>query len=264
MKNDKYLLFDIQMFAEDLADNTLDEEEPAGVSLDGDATDAGSDDGDKVDEPIDKTKAFSERLKNKTKEIESKYDKMFNDKLDNVAKINGFNSWSEMEKAQNKNALIDAGVDDFDKFEDVLNRMINQNPDVIEAKKIVERNKQIEQDKIVQEDISKISQYDASIKSLDDISKLDNCQEIIDKVKAGYSLYDAYVLANFDTIKTNFKEAGKTSAINNIDSKSHMKTATGGTSKDVNIPQDVLEMYRKNLRGWTDKQIKEHYIKTNK
>ena len=69
------------------------------------------------------------------------------------------------------------------------------------------------------------------------------------------------MLANFDTIRTDVKEAGKRSAIDNVNSKSHMKTATGGSGQHVNIPEDVLAMYRKNLRGWTDAQIREHYEK---
>lgn len=248
----------------EMADNEPLEEEPAGISIDGDSTDAGANTIQQVDEPVDKTKAFSERLKKKTQEIEKKYEDLYNKKLDNQAKLNGFKNWKDMQESQNKNALIDAGVEDVDKFQDILNNMISQNPDVIEAREIIEKNKQSENEKAVQAEILKINKYDASIKSLDDISKLDNCSEIVDKINKGYSLYDAYVLANFDKIQSNTKEAGKTSAINNIDSKSHMKTATGGTSTDIEVPKEVLDMFRKNLKGWTDKQIKEYYAKSIK
>lgn len=258
----KFKKFDIQLFAEDVkqADNEPEEDEPAGLSLEGDGTDAGT----QIEEPVDKTKAFSNRLKEKTKEIEDKYEKIYKDKLDSQAKINGYKDWDDMQSSQHKNALIDAGVEDFDKFEGVLKQMISENPDVIEAKEIIERNKKLEQERVIQEEIEKINKFDTSIKSLDDISKLNNCNEIITKLNNGYSLYDAYVLANFDSLKSGFKEAGKTSAINNIDSKSHMKTATGGNSGDINVPQDVMAIYRKNMPNWSEKQIKDHYINSMK
>lgn len=260
MEELKYLTFDIQMFADNTADNdTSDEGEPAGVELDDTTSDAPSNEVN--NEPVDKTKAFSERLKQKTKEVENKFKKEYEDKLLNIAKINGYNSWEEMEKSNNKNALIDAGVEDIEKVEGLIKKLIEQNPDVIEAKRIIEKNKEREEELTLNEELEKINKIDNSISTLDDISKLDNCQEIIDKLNKGYSLYDAYILSNFNNIKTNIKEASKKSALNNIDSKSHMKTTTGGNSDNINIPQDVLAMYRKNLKGWTDKQIKEHYEK---
>ena len=258
LKLRKFLDFDIQMFAEE-ADN--DSDEGAGVPLTDGTDNANSTKVDKVDEPIDKTKAFSARLKEKTKEIEDSYSKKFEEKLLNVAKLNGFSSWEEMEKHNRVNALQTAGIEDVDKFEETLNNLINQSPEVLKAKEIVERNKAKENETKLAEELSKINKLDPSISSLDDISKLDNCKEIIDKLNGGYSLYDAYVLANFDNIRSDVKEAGKRTAIDNINSKSHMKTATGGSGQHINIPDDVLAMYRKNLKGWTDAQIREHYEK---
>lgn len=254
----KFLDFNIQMFAEE-ADNGS--EEGLGVPLTDGTDNADSTNGNKVDEPVDKTKAFSARLKEKTKEIEDSYSKKFEEKLLNVAKLNGFSSWEEMEKHNRVNALQNAGVEDVDKFEETLKNLISQSPEVLEAKEIVERNKAKESENKLAEELSKINKIDSSISTLDDISKLENCKEIIDKINGGYSLYDAYVLANFDTIRTDVKEAGKRTAIDNINSKSHMKTATGGSGQHVNIPEDVLAMYRKNLRGWSDAQIREHYEK---
>ena len=132
MKNEelKMLEFDIQLFAE--ADNTDDndtddtDDTSADVDLDDVDTDSdnadGDDDNGSNEEPIDKTKAFSDRLNKKTKEIEDKYTKEFQNKLDNIAKVRGFESWEAFEKSNHRDTLIEAGVEDPDKFQDILEK----------------------------------------------------------------------------------------------------------------------------------------------
>ena len=254
----KFSKFDIQMFAEE-ADNA-DENADEGFDI-SDTTDASSNVGG---EPIDKTKAFSDRLNKKTKEIEDKYKKEYEDKLSNVAKLNGFENWDEMEKSHRHNMLENAGVEDVEGFEKKLDELISKNPDVIKAKSIIEQEEKREYDEHIANEIEKINKYDSTIKSLDDISKLDNCNEIIDKLNKGYSLYDAYLISNFDKITENTEENTKYNTLRNIDSKNHMKTTTGSGGNHVNIPQDVLDMYRKNLKGWSDEKIRKHYEKIMK
>lgn len=266
----KFNTFDIQLFA-DTADNTdevddtnLDEDE---VELtDSDTEDAISEEGNqeeqetKKDESVDKTKAFSDRLKQKTKEVEDKY----KNKLENIAKTKGYNSWEDFEKAMNRDALVEAGVEDPDKFSDVLTRMIQESPEVIKAKEIIEQQKKDEQDKVMEEELKLIHAIDDSIETLDDISKMDNCNDVIDKLNKGYSLYDAYVLCNMNRISQLTKEKKDKQSMNNTDSKNHMKTVTGGSSNHIEVPKEVYDTYKKNLPNWTDKQIREHYAKNYK
>lgn len=266
MKNNKFLNFDIQLFAEEadnvdeVDDTELDEDE---VELtDSDADVAVSDDKDEDNnttstEEVDKTKAFSERLKQKTQEIEKKY----NDKLTTIAKNKGYDTWEDFEKAQNRDTLIEAGVEDPDKFGEVLTRMINESPDVIKAREIIEQQKQEENDRIMNEEIKMIHNIDDSINNLDDISRLDNCNDIIEKLNKGYSLYDAYVLCNINKISSMNKEKQEKKQTDNINSKNHMKRTSGGSNDYVEVPKDVYDTYRRNLPNWTDKQIREHYAK---
>lgn len=269
MKENNFITFDIQLFAEE-ADNTdevedteLDEDE---VELtDSDTDDAVSeeeqgDDDNKTSEKdveIDRTKAFSERLKQKTQDIEKKY----NEKLNNIAKNKGYDTWEEFEKAQNRDALVEAGVEDPDKFSDVLNRMIKESPEVVKAREIIEQQQQAENDKIMEEELKLIHAVDDSINTLDDISKMDNCNDVIEKLNKGYSLYDAYVLCNMNRISQLNKDKKEKDKANNANSKSHMKKSTGGSKSYVEIPTDIYNTYKKNLPNWTDKQIREHYAK---
>lgn len=272
MKNEelKMLEFDIQLFAE--ADNTDDndtddtDDTSADVDLDDVDTDSdnadGDDDNGSNEEPIDKTKAFSDRLNKKTKEIEDKYTKEFQNKLDNIAKVRGFESWEAFEKSNHRDTLIEAGVEDPDKFQDILEKMISENPQVLKAKKIIEEQEAREKELAVEKEIELINKLNPNIKSLDDISMEDNCQEVIDKLNKGYSLYDAYVLSNLDKINANNLEKGKRKAIDNVNSKKHLGKTRGGSVDFTDVPKDVYETYRRNLPKWSDKQIREHYAKT--
>lgn len=272
MKNEelKMLEFNIQLFAE--ADNTDDndtddtDDTSADVDLDDVDTDSdnadGDDDNGSNEEPIDKTKAFSDRLNKKTKEIEDKYTKEFQNKLDNIAKVRGFESWEAFEKSNHRDTLIEAGVEDPDKFQDILEKMISENPQVLKAKKIIEEQEAREKELAVEKEIELINKLNPNIKSLDDISMEDNCQEVIDKLNKGYSLYDAYVLSNLDKINANNLEKGKRKAIDNVNSKKHLGKTRGGSVDFTDVPKDVYETYRRNLPKWSDKQIREHYAKT--
>lgn len=267
LKTENFLDFNIQLFAdeadneEEVEETELDEEE---VELtDSDTDDAVSEDNDDDNETsnkdveIDKTKAFSERLKQKTQDIEKKYQ----EKLETIAKNKGYNTWEDFEKAQNRDALIEAGVEDPDKFSDVLNRMISESPEVVKAREIIEKQKQDENDRIMQEELKMIHAIDDSINTLDDISQMDNCNDVIEKLNKGYSLYDAYVLCNMNRITQLSKDRKEKDKVNNTNSKNHMKKTSGGSNNYIEVPADEYAIYKKNLPNWTDKQIREHYAK---
>lgn len=262
-----FITFDIQLFAEEadnaeeVEDTELDEEEVELTDSDTDDAVSNEEDDDnetsKEEVEIDRTKAFSDRLKQKTQDIEKKY----NEKLNNIAKNKGYETWEDFEKAQNRDALVEAGVEDPDKFSDVLNRMISESPEVVKAREIIEKQQQDENDRIMQEELKLIHAVDNSIETLDDISKMDNCNDVIEKLNKGYSLYDAYVLCNMNRISQLSKDKKDKDKVNNSNSKSHMKKTAGGSNDYVEIPAEEYAIYKKNLPNWTDKQIREHYAK---
>lgn len=266
-KTEDFLNFNIQLFADeadnadDVDDMDLDEDEVDLTDSDAVAADSNEDEENSTvsnkDTEIDRTKAFSDRLKQKTQDIEKKYQ----DKLNNIAKNKGYDTWEDFEKAQNRDALVEAGVEDPDKFGDVLNRMISESPEVIKAREIIEKQQQDENDRLMNEELKLIHAVDNTINTLDDISKMDNCNDVIEKLNKGYSLYDAYVLCNMDRINQMNKEKKEKKRTDNINSKNHMKTTKGGSNDYVEVPEEEYKIYKKNLPNWTDDQIREHYAK---
>ena len=76
----------------------------------------------------------------------------------------------------------------------------------------------------------------------------------------GYSLSDAYKVVYYDKLKTKEIESVKQDTLLKIDSKSHMKTASGNSSKEIHVPDDIMAMYKRNTK-LTDEQIRKHYAK---
>lgn len=261
-----FLKLNIQRFAEE-ADNEFDDEDEFDDEEELDESDnhegAGNADGE--DGGIDTTKAFSKRLKEKTKELETKYseeaEKKVTERLNEIAKLHGFDDWDKYEDSINKNMMIDAGVDDPEKIEKVIQKMISQNPEVIKAKRIIEQTERDNYNKSISEQIEMINKIDPEINSLEDLSKLENCNEITEKVKAGYKLYDAYVICNLDKIQNANIASAKKQAKDNYDSKGHMKKSAGKSSTVIDVPNDIYQMYKRNTK-MTDEQIKAHYKKS--
>lgn len=264
-----FLRLNIQRFAEEAANEVDDEDEFEDEDLDEESDKTpdidGADDADGKESSIDTTKAFSKRLKEKTKELETKYseetDKRVNDKLNEIAKLHGYDSWDKYEDSINKNMMIEAGVDDPEKIEKVIQKMISQNPEVIKAKRIIEQTERDNYNKSISEQIELINKIDPEINSLEDLSKLSNCNEITEKVKAGYKLYDAYVICNLDKIQNAKIASGKKQAEDNYNSKGHMKKSTGKSATVIDVPNDIYQMYKRNTK-MTDEQIKAHYKKS--
>ena len=249
MKNDLMKL-NIQLFAEE-ADNDVDNSTESSDAATNDET------------SIDKTKAFSDRLKAKTQDIEKKAEETYKNKLLSIAKAQGFDSWEDFEKASNTQALRDLGVDEEneEKFQRLVNNAVDKNPDVVKAREIVKRAEEDQRQKELLIEIDHIHKLNEDINSLEDIAKLDTAKDIANLVNKGYGLYDAYRLANYDNILANNSDYAKKQAVEDINSKSHIRTSQGSSGKNTYVPADVYAMYKRNMPKWTDEQIRNHYAK---
>ena len=207
------------------------------------------------------TKAFSERLNKEREKIRKEIESKQKAKLDAIAKARNFDSWEELEEYDEQDRLARMGIENTDEFKTFIDNLINKNPIVKEAQAILTKQKENERDIFIKEQVTSISKIDSSIKSLDDLVKLDKYDEFADKIDKGYSLVDAYKIVYFDKIKLNEIEKAKQNVLNNIDSKSHMKNATGASGKEVHIPEDIMAMYKKNIPGMSEADIRKHYAK---
>jgi hypothetical protein len=149
--------------------------------------------------------------------------------------------------------------------EEELKRVIDSHPAVIEAKATKEAAQREAATKRLNEKIKNISSIDSDIKTVDDLVNSENYNEVKRRVAEGYDLVDAYKLANYDKLMSRSLDGAKQSALNHLNSKSHLTSTTFGASgAEAEIPADIKQMYKQLLPGMSDKEISEHYAKYKK
>ncbi len=157
-------------------------------------------------------------------------------------------------------------------YEDELERLLDYGMSEEEAEEIIEnkraaaeykavkgqldearnRQRQAEFDRKVEEELEMIREYDPSIKSIADLSKMDN----FDAFKANVASGDNYITAYLRSHK------GKSRAGARDSGKSHLKsTSTRGGSGSGSIPESVYAEYLMFNPDATRKEIREHYLR---
>ena len=157
-------------------------------------------------------------------------------------------------------------------YEDEIERLLDYGMSEEEAEEIIEnkraaaeykavkgqldearnRQRQAEFDRKVEEELEMIREYDPSIKSIADLSKMDN----FDAFKANVASGDNYITAYLRSHK------GKSRAGTRDSGKSHLKsTSTRGGSGSGSIPESVYAEYLMFNPDATRKEIREHYLR---
>ena len=93
----------------------------------------------------------------------------------------------------------------------------------------------------VDEQLRQIQAIDPTVKELGDLAKLDTYPKLYDMVKRGYSILDAYRLANYDTLTQRAAEASRKAAINSVQAEqaapeSHREPRRRGDSRPGQRP----------------------------
>ena len=142
----------------------------------------------------------------------------------------------------------------------LIDKMIAQNPVVMEARQVIHNSRQMEADAALQRDLAEISKYDPSIKTIQDLSELSNFPEMLARVERGANLVEAYKMVNFDNFMSHTNEAARQQAINQMRGKSHLPSQGKGVetpNDDVEVPAEIMANWK--AEGKTEKQIRELY-----
>ena len=109
------------------------------------------------------------------------------------------------------------------------------------------------------EEIKQISKLDPTVKSLEDITKSESYPEIYERVKRGYSLYDAYLSVNHAKMSDRSAASARQKALNDMSSKEHLTASSQRGKGAVSVPKDVADAYREFNPKATDAEIIKHY-----
>ena len=175
-----------------------------------------------------------------------------------------YDTYMKQRSEEQKSRIVEESGVSNEEFEEFISNL----PEVREAREQIAKAKEAEtkardeQARIhIEEEIKAIGKYDPTIKSIDDLLKLDTYDAVYEKVQKGYSLSDAYVLANHDKIVQDTVNKTKQAVINSANGKNHMTPTTHRGEGAVSVPSDVKEAYRMFNPDATDAEIARHYNK---
>lgn len=157
------------------------------------------------------------------------------------------------QRQANEQELQSKGVDPS-----VINRMIESNPIVMQAQRVIEQSKQTEAAAALQNDLAELSKIDPTIKSVEDLAALPTFPQMVDYINRyqGMSIIDAYKIFNYGQSKV----AGRQQAINQMRGKDHLASQGTGVAQNeeyVEVPAEIMS--RMKSEGKTEKQIRELY-----
>jgi hypothetical protein len=188
-----------------------------------------------------------------------------------------FNNWIKDEIKRLHNAgyddmVIEAYVDGkqakYDNYK--FKREIEQK-EKLREREVQQKQQAEQQDKVriqFDSDFKELQSEYPDIKKIEDIASSlsdESHQKLVQKLQRGYSLLDAYESVNRGAVKQKAAAAGRQKALNDQNSKQHLKNAGGGSS-DIDttvVPPEVLKQYKALNPKATMEQIVDDYKKNN-
>lgn len=149
---------------------------------------------------------------------------------------------------------------------ELINQMVESSPLGRQVQQVLAHQQEMEQFQMIDNELAIIHEIDPSITTASDLANVENFAEIESYWKRGYTISDAFKLANFGKVSKQSIDAIKQSAINQAKSTSHLQATTSisdDTGKDmVDIPADELVFWKECYPELSMKQLKEKYNKT--
>lgn len=139
-------------------------------------------------------------------------------------------------------------------------KLVDGLPEVRAARFAQERAIEARIESQLNDGLRQIREIDGGISSLRELRKSPNYDRLVELVKRGNSLPDAYKLANFDTLTKSAVEKEKQATFNRMRGKAHMTPISRRQGSGmVAVPQPVLEQYRMFNPNASDEEIQNHY-----
>ena len=135
-----------------------------------------------------------------------------------------------------------------------------------QAEQVNEEYRRAQMQAQLEREIAQIAAIDPTVKSVDDLVRLDSYPKIYERVNQGMSIYDAWRLENMDAIlEAGRKGAAQQAAVNQA-GKEHLRATRGrGAGNQMQaVPAEELDMYRALNPGLSDKDFAEHYNRQNR
>lgn len=142
-----------------------------------------------------------------------------------------------------------------------FSRLMEDMPELKMAREALREAEEARAEAELEAQLWEIRLLNPAIHSLAELAGTENYEQLCDMVARGYSLADAYRLANFDTLMKNGMNAARQNAVNDIRSKQHLsKTQTVGEGT-VSVPDEVRRLYLALNPDASLAEIQKHYAR---
>lgn len=113
----------------------------------------------------------------------------------------------------------------------------------------------------LENDLRELSKIDPSIRNVHDLEALPEFGGIVDLVKRGYSLGDAYKVMRYDQVQSASEKSGRQAAINAARSKNHLAAHGGNAApgKMKAIPSEMVGFLKEQFPGKTMDELTKLY-----
>ena len=154
---------------------------------------------------------------------------------------------------------------------DMISDVVKDIPEVRQAKEAAEQMtaarlsaEREKQKSVFEAEMKQISGDDPTVKSVEDLKEKPYFDELYEKVKSGYSLYDAYRLVTYEDHDKRTAEKARRQAMSSAAGKSHLRPAQSRGGELSSPPADVLAEYRVFFPDASDAEISRLWAKDQK
>jgi hypothetical protein len=165
------------------------------------------------------------------------------------------------ERQQAESKMQEAGID-----RDSLNRLIENNPTVIQAKQAIQSLNEQNAEKMVQEDLEQILAIEPELGNIEAVTSSKGYGEAVQYAvdHPGIRLSDAYKIVNFERLANSKTATARQAAINAQRSKEHLSKTAGISANDnsIDIPSNELEKWKDWFPDKSPKELRKLYNKS--
>ena len=175
-----------------------------------------------------------------------------------------FDAWQQRTRQEQRAAVQEkTGMDD-----EQMQAFIRGLPEVQEAEAekakaeaLLEQARQERARSAVESELQKIHALEPAIGSLDDLEKLPEHDAILDMVKRGYALSDAWKLTHYEAVQSKKAEAARESAARSAAGKDHLAPTRARGKGSVSVPKETMAYYKAMFPNKSEAEIIRAYNK---
>lgn len=143
-------------------------------------------------------------------------------------------------------------------------RLLEDLPEIKTMKEALRESEEARAEAELEAQFREIRLLNPALRSLGELADMENYEQLCDMVARGYSLADAYRLANFETLMKDGMNAARQNAVNDIRSKQHLSKTQAVGEGGVTVPDEVRRLYLALNPDASLAEIQRHYAKRRK